>query len=95
MNGPSSIQKRDSVGPTDMAPVSKRTYQSPTVKVQLTSSYAYITSKDGAIDERVPLDRVIKRFRKGESMGFFRAVIKSGIEVLEIAERVPDPDPLW
>lgn len=83
---------RDSVGPTDVSPPSRRPYQSPIIKVVLKGHSAIITSKDGAVSERFPIEMVRKRFQPGETVGFFRAIIKSQIEALEIGERLPDQE---
>ena len=88
----SSKNLRDSVGPTDVSPPSRKPYQSPIVKVVLRGHSAIITSKDGAVSERFPIEMVRKRFQPGETVGFFRAVIKGQIQALEIGERVADQE---
>lgn len=68
------------------------------VKVQLPESphepQACISTQDGKINMKVPVDQVAKRFANKERRGFFQATMEvdSG-QVIELGERVADQ--LW
>jgi hypothetical protein len=85
---PTSTQKRDSVGPTDMAPVSRQLYSKKVVKITLSGPHAFIVSKDGAIAERYPSGMLQKRFARGQTVGYFHAIMKANSPALEIEEQV-------
>ena len=67
------------------------------VKVQLPAKGevggASLYSQDRSIMMPVPLSLASRRLKQGQREGYFSATFEH--DILELGERVPDPDPKW